>query len=570
VLLLRLPQRKGWGRRGAYVDAKQEVDVERRFAPYLQAFLRVWREQTGSAAAALSTTDGRWAVVSTMVTAVIAGSIAWLAADTVPSSGNRALDADRGRSLMPYDLFMRLASQSGPQHASFAAFGPSASIVTNPAADSTEPEIPLDNALAAEQADQDGSDNNTRTITRESGDTLVGAMTNAGVSATDANAAVTALVKVFSPRGIKTGQSFDLTFEPAKQSHVAEITYTPPQDSASSDEDSDSDSQSGETEPAGKLLSMNFSPAVDRDISISRGADGAFGAQDVQKKLASKIHRAGATIDSSLYLAAMQAGIPADVVVEMIHMFSYEVDFQRDIHPGDKFEVLYNYYYTPEGVAAKEGNIAYATMKLADRTVSLYRYQPPNGDPPDYFDSKGQSAKSMLMKTPVDGARISSGFGMRFHPVLGYSRMHKGIDFAVPVGTPVMAAGSGTIKSEGRAGGYGNFMLINHGNGYATAYGHLSRFAPGVHLGSRVRQGQVVAYSGNTGMSTGPHLHYEIRINDQQVNPLKVKVASGRRLAGKDLRDFLVGRLHVDAQLAAMPLESRMADTGSDLRAAKD
>ncbi len=152
----------------------------------------------------------------------------------------------------------------------------------------------------------------------------------------------------------------------------------------------------------------------------------------------------------------MQAGIPAKVVVEMIHMFSYEVDFQRDIKPGDSFQVLYSYYYTPNGVAAKEGEIAFATMKLGSRVVTLYRYQP-KGDTVDYFDAHGQSAKSMLMKTPVDGARITSGFGMRFHPILGYTRMHKGIDFGVPIGTPVMAAGSGTVEESGWKGGYGNF-----------------------------------------------------------------------------------------------------------------
>ena len=151
----------------------------------------------------------------------------------------------------------------------------------------------------------------------------------------------------------------------------------------------------------------------------------------------------------------MQAGIPAPVVVQMIHMFSYEVDFQRDLRPGNSFEVFYSYYYTPEGKPAKTGEVAYATIHLGDRTVTLYRYQPKGETTADYFNAKGQSAKSMLMKTPVDGARISSGFGMRFHPVLGYTRMHKGIDFAVPTGTPVMAAGSGTIKQEGWSGGYG-------------------------------------------------------------------------------------------------------------------
>ncbi len=250
-------------------------------------------------------------------------------------------------------------------------------------------------------------------------------------------------------------------------------------------------------------------------------------------------------------------------------MFSYEVDFQRDIKPGNSFEVLYNYYYTPDGQPAKQGEIAYAEMKLAGRTIALYRYQP-KGDTAEYFDARGQSARNMLMKTPVDGARITSGFGMRFHPVLGYSRMHKGIDFGVPVGTPVMAAGSGVIQQRGRLGGYGNFMLVNHQNGYATAYGHLSRFAPGLHVGSRVRQGQVIAYSGNSGMSTGPHLHYEIRVHDAQVNPARVKVATGRRLAGRELRNFLVERLHIDTELASMPLETKVAEGGGELRAARD
>src|SRR6202040_2830038 len=205
---------------------------------------------------------------------------------------------------------------------------------------------------------------------------------------------------------------------------------------------------------------------------------------------------------------------------QMIHMFSYEVDFQRDIKPGDSFEVYYNYYYTPDGKPAKEGEIAYAAMHFLGRTVALYRYHPRDEDTADFYDSRGQSGKSMLMKTPVDGARISSTFGRRFHPVLGYTRMHKGIDFAVPTGTPVMAAGGGSVSFAGYAGEYGNFVVITHANGYSTAYGHLSRFA--VKTGSRVHQGQVVAYSGATGLVTGPHLHYEIRVNNSQVNPAAV------------------------------------------------
>lgn len=199
----------------------------------------------------------------------------------------------------------------------------------------------------------------------------------------------------------------------------------------------------------------------------------------------------------------------------------------------------------------------------------MYRFQPNPDEPAEYFDSKGESAKGLLMKTPVDGARISSGFGSRFHPILGYTRMHKGVDFAVPTGTPVMAAGSGTIQFMGRASGYGNFVKINHGNGYSTDYGHLSRFAPGMRSGARVRQGQVFAYSGMTGMATGPHLHYEILVNNVQVNPLKVKMAQGRQLAGKLLDTFRAKRQEIDKMIAGMALETKVADNATDLRQAK-
>ncbi len=543
-----------------------------------------WRNSTRAAAAVLSSPDGRWAVVSTSVTALVAGSIAWLAAGTMPANGVH--QPSRDRALMPYELFLRLAKAQGGANASYASFGPSSipsSGPVSPIAASTN--APLDYSLASERAgsDSDNSGVETHTITMSPGDTLVGTLTDAGVSDADANAAVVALSRAYNVRSLRAGQSFDLTFETTPQplvkpqaaarpvSHVAQITYAPPAGAADSQGDfSDNSVQDVTPPPAGKLLSLSFSPTVEHQVTVSRTTDGAFTANDQMLQLSAKYHHAGATIDSSLYLAAMQAGIPADVVVQMIHMFSYEVDFQRDLRPGNSFKVLYSYYYTPDGRPAKQGDIAYAEMKLGGRTLALYRYDPKGPDGPDYFDEHGQSAKAMLMKTPVDGARITSGFGMRFHPILGYTRMHKGIDFGVPTGTPVMAAGSGVIKQEGWSNGYGNFLLINHENGYSTAYGHLSRFAPGTHVGSRVRQGQVVALSGATGMATGPHLHYEIRINNVQVNPAAVKIATGRRLFGRDLVAFKEARAHIDNELASMPLESKVAEQGGDLRAAKD
>ena len=559
--------------------------MTRRNQPTIESYLAQWRRTAGAVAQTLLSTDGRWALVSTSVTALVAGSVAWLAATTMPPGSSQSFIAGRTHSLIPYELYLRLAGQDGG--VKYAALGPGNDFsAARNAVGATHPSVDADNALTAEQIndDNDNAGIDTHTITLDPGDTLKGALTDAGVSDGDANATVVALDKVYDVRQLRAGQTLTLSFAPTPASRPAQqevtvITPTssstvvmPASDAGLSDDDDDSDNSSvvpAAPTPAGKLLSVTFSPTIDHDITIARATDGGFVAQDQKKDLKVQYHRAGATIDSSLYLAAMQAGIPADVVVEMIHMFSYKVDFQRDMQPGDAFEVMYSYYYTPDGRPAKDGNIVYASMKLANRTVTLYRYQPDPNQPADYFDANGESAKGLLMKTPVDGARITSGFGMRFHPVLGYTRMHKGIDFGVPVGTPVMAAGSGVVAEAGRKGGYGNFLLINHGNGYSTANGHLSRYAPGIHDGTHVRQGQVVAYSGNTGLTTGPHLHYEIRVNNVQVNPLKVKVATGRKLAGSDLRSFLVERLHIDSELASMPLETKLADAAGDLRAAK-
>jgi murein DD-endopeptidase MepM/ murein hydrolase activator NlpD len=494
----------------------------------------------------LASPDGRWAMVSASFTFLIAGSVAWLAMGTLPPASMRYAP-DNSHALLPYQLFLKL-TQGAADHAR-----------------------QLTGNTPAPDADNDHSVK-TRTITLDSGDTLAAALANAGVSQSDAVAVVAALNNTYDPHNLRAGQSFDLSFSPIATSTIdatgnaktttVMVNHKPvvvPVDAQSAD---------AAPQPV-RLLSLQFSPAIDQDVTVTRGLDGNFTAQSTQKDLVVHVHRAGATIDSSLYLAAMQAGIPADVVVEMIHMFSYKVDFQRDLHPGDSFEVFYDYYYTPQGQPVREGNISYAKMTLGGKDIVLYRYQPNPKDPPDYFDAKGRSAKGMLMKTPVDGARISSGFGMRFHPVLGYTRMHKGVDFAVPVGTPVMASGAGTIEFEGKEHGYGNFVLLNNGNGYETAYGHLSRFAPSVHKGTHVRQGQVIAYSGNTGLTTGPHLHYEIRVHGKQVNPLTVKIAQGRILKGHALRSFLAYRMKIDAMVASTKLETKIADLSTDLRQAK-
>ena len=499
--------------------------------------------------AALASTDGRWAVVSTSLTVLVAGAIAWMAMGTLPLQ-NPAVGAP-SHTPLSYELFLsKLVNSAGGGAATKGAEGDE------------------DQANAAPGVE-------SQTVTLDRGDTLAGAMEDAGVSAADANAAIAALGKDFSPRAVKAGMNFDITYtlaptidatgNPAAKTTVVMVNHKPVV--VPVEADSDVGATPGNPQAIARLLSLHFSPSIEQDITVTRTTDGTFNAQTVQKQLQMHRHRAGGTIDSGLYLAGMQAGIPGGIVEDMIHLFQYKVDFQRDLQPGDKYEVYYDYYYTPEGQPAKTGDISYARLTLGGKDIVLYRYQADPDEEADYFDAKGQSAKGMLMKTPVDGARISSGFGSRLHPILGYTRMHQGVDFAVPTGTPVMAAGAGVINFMGWANGYGNFVRINHTGGLSTAYGHLSRFAPGMHAGSHVRQGEVFAYSGMTGLATGPHVHYEIRMNNVPVNPLKVKIADGRILDGAQRRAFLEQRLKIDAAIAAMPLEAKVADIATDFQA---
>jgi len=521
--------------------------------PYRASF----RDRTARLGARLATTDGRWALVSSSLTILVAGAIAWMAVGTVPLPGSSTRPS---RTSLPYELFLKLVRSGGSGQ--LASIAPQFAPPQNQDQSAANPTPGIE----------------TRTVTLDPGDTLAGAMEYAGVSATDANGAIAALGRDFNPRQLKAGMSFDITYNvaptidasgtpPAAKTTVVMVNHKPV--TVPVEEDSGAGATEISSQPIARLLSMHFSPSIEQDITITRATDGSFSAQNLQKTLEVHHHRAGATIDSSLYLAGMQAGIPADIVIEMIRMFSYKVDFQRDLQPGDSFEVYYDYYYTPEGLPAKIGNISYARMRLGGKDMTLYRYAPGGDEAAEYYDAKGQSARGMLMKTPVDGARISSGFGSRFHPILGYTRAHKGVDFAVPTGTPVMAAGGGTINFMGWANGYGNFVVINHSDGYATAYGHLSRFAAGMKRGNKVHQGEVFAYSGMTGLATGPHLHYEIRVNGTQVNPLKVKMADGRLLAGAELRTYLEQRLKMDQMLASTPLETKVADTATDLRQAR-
>jgi len=266
------------------------------------------------------------------------------------------------------------------------------------------------------------------------------------------------------------------------------------------------------------------------------------------------VHYEGA-IHGSLFESAMAHGVPVAMLTEMIKIFSYDVDFQRDIQPDDRFELMFE-----RGTDKRfnDAKLLYASMTLSGKEIKLYRYADQQGGV-DYYTQAGESAKKALLKTPVDGAKISSGFGMRFHPILHYSTQHKGIDFAVMSGTPVMAAGSGTIDYAGTNGSYGVYVRIKHDGSHETAYAHLSRLAKGIRPGAHVSQGQTIAYSGSTGRSTGPHLHYEVLVNESQVNPMSVKFQSGRKLAGKELAKFQAVERQASAELAETPATTRSA-----------
>ncbi len=245
------------------------------------------------------------------------------------------------------------------------------------------------------------------------------------------------------------------------------------------------------------------------------------------------------TIKSNLYLSAQEVGLPEDALIEFVQLMGYSIDFQRQIQTGDKFKILFKQSFdvlSEKRIGLEE--ISYAELNVSDESYKFYRFTDSEGKV-GYYDEKGQSARKTLMKTPINGARLSSGFGMRKHPIKGFSAMHKGVDFGAPTGTPIFAAGDGVLEKVGWINGYGRYILIRHNSTYKTAYAHMSGWAKGIRRGARVYQGQIIGYVGSTGNSTGPHLHYEILINGRQVNPLKVRMPSGKPVNSKDRKTFL-------------------------------
>jgi murein DD-endopeptidase MepM/ murein hydrolase activator NlpD len=258
----------------------------------------------------------------------------------------------------------------------------------------------------------------------------------------------------------------------------------------------------------------------------------------------------------------LKSSIPRPVIDELVRIFAYDIDFQRKAQEGDGFDVLY--VKDDDNTDVDRGDILYASLTTGDEVRKFYRFQTRDDGLVDYFDDLGKSAKKFLLRKPMTGGRFSSPFGYRFHPVLGYGRMHTGVDWADKIGTPVFSAGNGTVLKASWDSGYGNRVEIQHTNGYVTTYNHMSAFAKGITPGSKVRQGQVIGFLGSTGLSTGPHLHYEVIVNGHFVDPLRIKLPRGRELDGKVLADFNRERQHDDDILAKLADPARLAQNAAN------
>ena len=362
-----------------------------------------------------------------------------------------------------------------------------------------------------------------------SGDTLLDMLIEQHVQEQEAHKVIAALRKQFNPSTLRVGQNISMTL--ARHETVGD--------------------RAAVKELAIKLPNLST-------VELERLQDGSFSVANVKEPTTRELRRASGTVRSSLFQAAYDAGIPSGTMNELVAAFAYDVDFQREIHPGDTIEVLTEREVTADGRVGATGKASYAKLTLRGKAHEIYRFKNSIGTE-SWYTAKGESVKKSLLRTPVNAARISSGFGMRRHPVLGYGRMHRGIDFAASTGTPILAAGDGVIKTAGWSRGYGNYVKVQHNGTYATAYGHASRIAKGIRPGVRVKQGQIIAYVGSTGMSTGPHLHYEIHQNGIQVNPAQQRFNTAVALAGRELQNFKSLTTNTKSQFSRLAPNSSQA-----------
>ncbi len=380
-----------------------------------------------------------------------------------------------------------------------------------------------------EEENDDGYDR--RTIAAHGGETLDSLIKGAGVDAIQAGLAAEAVAKVTNSKKLRPGEELRLGLTPSIV------------DESSID--------------VGKLSLFYHGAHV---VTVARSADGAYSASDKPLKPEGNYEESSgehASVYVSTYRAAKSQDLPDDFVTKFLRVHSYDVDFKQRVKSGDGFELFYELVQDENG-AERPGELLYAGVTIGGETHGYYRFRATDGGV-DYYDEKGSNSKKFLMRTPVRGATLTSGFGYRVHPLLGTVRAHLGVDWSGPIGTPIMATGNGTIEMADREGNYGNYVRIRHANGYKTVYAHMLRFAAGVTKGVKVRQGQIIGYLGNTGMSTGPHVHYEVLINNQHTNPLSIKIPKSRQLQGRLLTEFRREKARIDELMHRPPVKTRVA-----------
>ncbi len=364
----------------------------------------------------------------------------------------------------------------------------------------------------------------------DSGDTLIGLLIKAGVDRIEAHRAIKALEEVYDPRGLRPG-------------HVINVRFSAPASDTNR-----------------RFQGFALQPSLDTEVvvHVDPDCDTGYSAEEKKEALTREVVRFGGPITGSLYQAAVDAGVSEAALADMIRVLSYDIDFQRDIQKDDTFEIMYERFSTANGQPVRSGEMLFTALTNGGERIVAYAYETQDGTL-DYFNDQGQGVRKPLMRTPIDGARISSSFGMRRHPILGYSKMHTGVDFAAPTGTPIYAAGDGVVKRAGRNGGYGNYIQIRHNGEFSTAYAHLSRIL--VQPGQRVQQGDVIGRVGSTGRSTGPHLHYEIIRDGKKVNPMGVRFQPAIKLSGADLERFLAHKTETDRLYASLRDTTEVAST---------
>src|SRR5262245_52425982 len=390
-----------------------------------------------------------------------------------------------------------------------------------------------------------GNPTGERVHTVKKGDSVTSILRDLGASPEEAKAIAYTLGAKGRDGGLKEGQKVRILMVPATQAPGARLQ--PYRVMVAND---------ATIEAVAALSDMGKYVAVDVQ-SMNTVAEAASAADDDDDDDGS-----GVRLYQSIYETALRNKVPANVIEDMIRIYSYDVDFQRKVQPGDSFDVFYA--GEDEGATITEKNeVLYASLTVGGEIKRYYRFQTTDDSVVDFYDETGKSAKKFLVRKPVNNAIMRSGFGGRRHPILGYVKMHTGVDWATAYGTPIFASGNGSIEKIGTEGGYGKYIRIKHNNGYETAYGHMSAFAKGMEAGKKVRQGQVIGFVGSTGASTGPHVHYEILVNGRFVDPLRVKLPRGRSLEGPMLAGFEKERDRLDAMMSGRGSGgARLSDAG--------